>query len=154
MAPYATYANMITLLGGQKLGKLYPEPGSAEAYFTLRLNAASEVMDGFFRRGGYTVPLDPTSLTDADQEARLSAKLQEVCVILALVEGTILGQDVTKAEREAYDRAMAWLRQVADGRAPLSLVADEPLFAGDELEDSVLTNDLWDAAAAYMGSPG
>lgn len=158
---YATYDQLVTRFGEQKLlGLLHTgrdAPPEADVEYTERLEAASAFIDSFLSAGGYETPVDTAALVTASTitqaaATRLDAQLAYAACLVAYIESSASGTEATKSVKDAYDRLMDWLRLIASGAVVLySISAPESAFDAIEWEDSVLTDDLYVAAKAYLG---
>lgn len=122
MAPYASNTEMDNIIGEERLKAFFTKSVSAlelEDFKTAKANAASGLMDTYFRRGGYTVPLDTTAITDTDAKARLDALLAEVCCAMVLQSLTAGQRGIGKGQDEARTWARRWLEDIAAGRQTL-----------------------------------
>jgi phage gp36-like protein len=136
MAVYCTAADMLARYGETELTQLTDRDGSEGALVTAVLetaitDACSDI-DGYLSDGGYVLPLAsaPHVLT------------RHACVIArAYLYDDVRPKDVI----DDYNRTIAWLEKIADGR--LGLPGQDPetvtgsIAAGTRL--ITYTNDLW-----------
>lgn len=119
--PYATASELEHHLGSDRYIDLADRDrdGAADAAAVASaLTKASSLADSYC---SHLLPI-PTPYPEALVDA-----------VLAIATYRLAGNAATEDERQQYDDAVAWLRDVSRGRARLSTAEDEVSTAGDEV---------------------
>lgn len=122
MAPYATAATLKDLIGTERLTAALAknvDTGDVNTLLTTKAESASGLMDSYFKRGGYTAPIDLSLISDADAQARLTALLADVCAAMVHQALTPGQRGFGKGQEESRDWARRWLEDIASGRVAL-----------------------------------
>jgi phage gp36-like protein len=133
---YLTKQDLVDELGEDKLAKLTDDGESDEVIINdTRVAAVIENAKGVFEsyiRGRYSLPVKTTPLVK-----QLNKKL----AIFELYENrATVDEGVYKIRRNAYDSAIATLKDIAAGRAALDVPAAEETTTNPATPDRILTN--------------
>lgn len=116
--------------------------------------AAAEEIDEAFAVAGFTVPVDTSTITNADLAARLAARLavtEQAIALHVLIASDVNIEGETSEQGKEYERAQAWLARVAGREVilPADLASSRPTLGivGDETITDV------DNVQTLMGLP-
>lgn len=123
MAPYASVEQFQSYYGADRLRTSIPKDvldGDLEGHLLVRLDAASSYMDSYLKRGGYSTPIDSTTITDTTEKARVDSILTEVCCAI-VAQQLFIGQRGTgEGQKQARNWAKDWLEGIAANRIALT----------------------------------
>lgn len=112
--PYAAPSDLEDWFGQERLRQLFShlDHSRLENVYSLRLQAASGMMDQAFSGASYLVPIDTSLVEDTEKRSALVAQLKTVCCSLAI--GLTIGGliDLPESGKEAYRRASDWLKSI------------------------------------------
>lgn len=118
MAPYASYADAVALMGEDAIKSALPRDASdPEAAFETFLSSASSDVDAVLQRAGYVAPVDFTASPLSEALTRLQTKLKTMTAALALFDAySLVGAEIPQGLAKKLEADTDWMVALREGR--------------------------------------
>lgn len=123
MAAYTTIENLTKAFGADRRNAALPdfEPKESEDRLNEMIRSASSYIDSYLSAGGYSVPIDFDSISNASAKENLQSLLSDICIAVVIAMLIPAGtKGIARGAKINGEWAQKWLERIADGDGSLA----------------------------------